>query len=138
MYESDLKWVYNARNHVYVRSASGSSKRISFREHRVWFDCSTDSIKLVFTEDEKRLGVVIYDGRGYWSFYLDPNSNRSLGRGLGRLMLSLALVYLKKRKVKKIKALILETNEISYRIHKSLGFEPLMANKQQIGMQKEL
>lgn len=120
MEESDLDWVLKARNADSVRAVSGSNQRITKRAHYIWFDCSTDSLKLVFLEDEKPKGVLIYDAKGFWSFYLIPAASRH--SGLGRLMLSIFLVYAKRKGIKEIKAHVMPENVNSKRLHFSLGF----------------
>ncbi len=122
MDESDLDWVLRARNSQLVRNMSGSSKRITKHEHRIWFDCSVSSWKLVFTEKDEPKGVVIYDKVSqYWSFYLVPSASKH--GGLGRLMLSTFLVYAKKRGLKKIKARVSIKNHVSINLHKDMRFD---------------
>lgn len=122
MYASDLKWVFRARNHETIRSASGFSERISFRDHCNWFIRESNLIKLVFTEDSKPKGVITYDKEWFnWSFYLVPSKRKR--SGLGLLMLSLFLVYAKEKRFKIIKGLVLPWNEISHKLHRRLGFK---------------
>jgi len=121
MTEGDLEFVLQWRNHPAIRNVSGSNLHISRDEQYLWFNCSTDTLKFIFTEEEKPLGVIISDANDYWGFYLDPSIDRH--RGLGRLMLSLFLVHAKERNFKEIKAKVNKTNEGSHVLHKSLGFQ---------------
>jgi len=137
MCERDLRWVHSARNHDTIRAASGSDKRISFRDHRIWFDCSDFVDKLVFTEDEKAKGVILYDRRSnYWGFYLRPSVNPHAG--LGRVMLSLTLLWLKREGVKVIKAEVKRENYGSRGLHESLGFKLAGATELAIEYEKEI
>lgn len=121
MKEKDLELTHKWRNTKSIREVSGSNKRFSLDEHRVWFDCSTSAVKYVFEEDGKAQGVIIYDRQThYWSFYLNPSSRRR--SGLGRLMLSLFLLLAKDEGFKEIKAEIKHDNRASITLHYQLGF----------------
>lgn len=121
MNESDLERVYLWRNHASIRAISNNPDRITLDQHRYWFDCSTDTIKLIFEENKEPKGVVLYErGSHYWSFYLNPCcSTRS---GFGRISCILALTYLKQLGFKIVKAKITAENNKSLALHWSLGF----------------
>lgn len=123
MYESDLEWVLKARNHAFVRGMSGSDKKITMLEHRVWFDCSTDCLKLVYTLNNEPKGVVLYDKDGFWSFYLRPVSGGYFRRGHGRIMASLFLAFAYKYGLKVINAKVVHYNGPSIHLHEGLGFK---------------
>lgn len=125
MYESDLKSVHKWRNHASVRNVSGSNHRFTLAQHRHWFDCSTSTHKFIFTEEEEARGVILFDTSGQWSFYLVPGNGSRHRRGLGRLMLSLFLVYAKEEGFEEVRGVVNKDNEKSHELHKSLGFKLL-------------
>lgn len=121
MSERDLKWVYKARLHPSIKAVSGSQHDFSFKDHQIWFDVSTDVIKLVFTEDDKAKGVFVYDTSDCrWGFYLRPMAARR--RGLGRIMLALMLSYLVQCGFKQVYAEIMNDNQASLKLHYQFGF----------------
>lgn len=119
MEESDLRTVLKWRNHKRNRDVSLDSRIIPLDEHLNWYRHSSDSLKLIFTEDNRPVGVIIYDRNSYyWSIYLD--NSVSTGLGLGQIMAALTFKYLKTLGFTKVKAVY--GSKKSQEFHKKIGF----------------
>lgn len=137
MAKRDLRRVHGWRNHLSIRETTSSYERIPFNKHCDWFNSTSDTLKLIFEVNQKPEGVVIYDkSTSYWSFYLRPNGRSHCG--LGRLMLSMFLVYAKRVGIKLIKAKIAKDNIRSVYLHRSLDFEYVSVKDNQHYCEKNL
>jgi hypothetical protein len=136
MCESDLRWVWRARNSVEVRRNSNSDRIILFNQHVHWFNSTSHLLKLVFTENGRSRGVILYDRESHiWSFYLKPDCPKH--DGLGRVMLSLFIAVAKRLKFKKIIGIIQLANTASTFLHLDLGFKMKLSDNHWYGV-KEL
>jgi L-amino acid N-acyltransferase YncA len=128
MTESDLTLVWKWRNHLHVRITSACEARILWEEHLNWFrNPSSSAYKLIFTENEKSIGVLTKNFLGYWSFYLDPDAPKRMGYGL--ILLSLAVAHCKRIGDTAIRARVKASNLASLQLHKQVGFKPISKKK---------
>ena len=131
----ELDQILAWRNHSKIRKIAENSDKISVTLHRKWY-MNSPAIKLGFRENDVLVGVVIFDERDYWSFYLDPKLRSDTG--LGRIMLALALKYAKLNNFPFIKAHVKIDNKRSITLHRELGFMELSRSDDIIEYKKEL
>ncbi len=118
-----LKW----RNNSFVRKMSFDHKIISKQEHTKWITNTQDPSKgiwLIYSEGNVEIGhcncVFLSEDTVYWSFYLDQGK---FSRGTGKRMLAFFLKELfHQKRVNKVKAKVLNSNQKSKEIHKHFGF----------------
>ena len=126
---NDLFLIYNWRNEKEVVNQSLSKKKITFNEHKTWFNQIMNSTKhlcLIFSFNGEEFGLV--------RFFLYNNSaeinylicEKFRGKRLSKLMLIQSIkLLLSRHEIKKIFAKVLRNNIISSKILEDINFEQL-------------
>src|SRR5690625_2597817 len=130
-----LKW----RNSSRIRKQMLSNQRITEQEHLKWFRknlTSNFTILKKFIYQQKPIGLVSFSNINhtnetcYWGLYVgDETAKKGSGTALAYLALNMIFDDYKMRKVN---AEIIEINEISFALHKKLGFVEEGRFKEQI------
>lgn len=119
-----LKW----RNHKVVRDASLDKKKISQREHLIWFKkmCSSNNNLLCIAQYAGvDMGVIIFrinhKKKAEISIYLAPDY---IGKGYGEKVLREGINFFKEKfpNVRNITATVLEGNIASIKMFEKYGF----------------
>ena len=125
---ADLDTVLTWRNHLSVRSFMYTQNEISACEHLSWFERSMHDSKkhlLIYEIDHQPRGFVSFkelDNTGVvdWGFYAAPNVFKVSGRQLGIAAINHAFT---EHKFHKVCGQVLEYNQRSLMLHRSLGFK---------------
>jgi ribosomal protein S18 acetylase RimI-like enzyme len=143
MTKNDLVETFLMRNDSEVCKYAQSTNPISWSEHEAVF-LYTDYPKYVFVRKvcdvprlEETIGYVEFrndmvnddQNTKIWGFHLDSEWR---GKGLSKTMLEQAIKEAKKLGVKKIIGYVKSTNEASKHLHKSIGFDIVKADNDEI------
>lgn len=125
---SDMKDLFNWRNHPKVRKSSFQAEPLLWEEHRKWFGQkikSGDTVMFIGTYEDQKAGVIRFDNRlkdACVSVMLNPDY---IGKGFGARLIELGVKKLRKQnnKVKTITAEIKEDNIASLKAFEKAGFQ---------------
>ena len=123
----DIKELLNWRNDPITRKLSFSSKKISFKEHKTWFDKILQNpnkqLLIILNENLNKIGQVRFDKIYYHaeiSIGLAPNM-RSKGYGTKSIIEAINY-YFNNYNAKYVIAKIKKENEISIKVFEKAGF----------------
>lgn len=127
MTSDDLEQVLDWRNHLDVRSHMYTQHKITFNEHKRWFEQAAQNPSkhlLIFEADGIPLGFVSFNQLDKspivdWGFYTAPHAPKGSGARLGRVAINYAFIELE---LHKVCGQVLASNERSIRFHEKLGF----------------
>lgn len=133
MSEDDLKRVWTMRNDPEVLKFAQSNQPVSWAEFESVFKF-TDYPKLVFKNETTGDIIGYVDFRNdlkdenikEWSFFI---AEEHRGRGWSSVMLDAALEFAKELGYTTIKGTVKVNNELSIKVHESLGFNLIESNK---------
>jgi RimJ/RimL family protein N-acetyltransferase len=127
--DDDLELTMAWRNLTYQNAYYSQKSHINWQEHYAWNKSRKNwkTFIAVFVEDtiERRVGVVTIGQLDHWSpeigYYVGETT--LWGKGVGKGIVTLGLNWLVRNGYKHVHTTVLETNERSLRLLKSLGFE---------------
>lgn len=124
--ESDLLMLYSLANESLVRQNSFNSKPISVQEHKEWYKnklLDENSMIFIASRNQAFVGQIRFDlgDENVIGISISPEYR---GLGLGSVLLTKGLAYLKKKRpeIKIIKAYIKDSNIASIKSFEKAGF----------------
>lgn len=128
--ENDLELVLKWRNSSVIRNSMFNQDIIVLEDHIAWFSKESkkdSSCWLLYLNSEGQPSGVVYctdidkkHNHAFWGFYAAPDAEP----GTGTIMCTEALEYFfKVKKLNKINAEVIESNQRSHNFHRKMGFK---------------
>ena len=145
MENADLPLVWQWRNAEHIRRHMYNNQIIPWEEHLAWFEkeqSDPSSVSKIFIHQDRPLGVVRFTHIDHenetckWGFYIgDKDAPKGSGTAMGILALDFIFGTFP---IRKVCAEVLDTNQVSLRYHKKLGFKQEGLLLQQLKREKLL
>jgi UDP-2,4-diacetamido-2,4,6-trideoxy-beta-L-altropyranose hydrolase len=126
---SDERYLFGWRNHPKIREVSFNKSEITWRQHQDWFNAllsDSNRVLLIGEYKNKPVGVVRFDlenDTAEVSIYLVQEIGND-GLGMPLLKSAEKWIFKHRSEIKKLKAHVLENNEVSHRFFVKAGFVP--------------
>lgn len=124
----DLKFIFEIHNQNVLSKNFFSTKKVTFKEHKKWFDIKLKEKMLFICSDKFRIGYIRYDILRKKSLSVSIAIKKKYKRnGYGKFMLQKTLNY-KKISNQNIYAFVKKNNFVSKNFFLNNGFKPTKKN----------